>query len=369
MDAQDFRTGRNVRHVDWMPMTYVDYPPRFSRSSSEMKVIVPPSSHMRKNDILQIQGLNIRIPGRGGWIHAVQDVSLSIAAGECLGIVGESGCGKSTLCASLLQLLPPGAKADGRIVYDECDLNRLSGRKLSAIRGNEIAMIFQDPVNSLNPIRTIGSQIADKLIVHKGMSRKSARAEAARLLDLVRVPAARARLDNYPHQLSGGLCQRVMIAMALSCRPHLLIADEPTTALDVTIQAQILALIDELRRDFDMAVILVSHDLGVISRSSDRVAVMYAGRIVEEGPTDRVIGKPMHPYTRGLISASPGLDAKGGRLATIPGTVSIAGRWHGCPFAPRCNLASNVCGETMPATTAVGTGHEVGCHHLSDLQP
>ena len=313
-------------------------------------------------ELLRISGLSVRIPSRHGEIHALRHVSLEIGEGECLGIVGESGCGKSSLCAAILSLLPANVVVEGSILFQNRDLLSLPARDLARVRGSEIGMVFQDPMSALNPIRRIGAQLADKLIVHKGLSRHAATAEAVRLLDLVSLPAARQQLQAYPHELSGGMCQRVMIAMALSCRPRLLVADEPTTALDVTIQAEILALLRALRGEFAMALILVSHDLGVIAQNADRVAVMYAGRVVEEAETEALIRRPQHPYTDGLIQASPGLEQKAGRLATIPGSVAQArGNEAGCAFAPRCGFARPRCLDQTPTSGTVA-GRKVTCH-------
>jgi len=256
--------------------------------------------------VLAIKSLHVGFSGRSGLVSAVRNVSLDIAPGECLGIVGESGSGKSTVCAAVMRLLPNTAVLEGAIVFRGVELAKMSDRELTGIRGREMAMVFQDPINSLNPIRKIGDQIADRLTFHRGMNRKSAFAEAARLLEMVHIPGKADRLNDYPFELSGGLCQRIMIAMALACRPKLLIADEPTTALDVTIQAQIVALIGELRRELNMAVILVSHDLGVIARSSDRIAVMYSAELVEYGASEDVLHRPANPYTQSLIAAYRG---------------------------------------------------------------
>ncbi|TWI29544.1 ABC transporter ATP-binding protein [Mesorhizobium tianshanense] len=313
--------------------------------------------------LLRLDALSVRLPSRHGEVHAVRHVSLSVNAGECLGVVGESGCGKSTVCSAILSLLPDNARIDGRILFGGKDLRTISSKGISGIRGREIAMVFQDPMNSLNPVRRVGAQIADKIMVHKGLSRGAALAEAARFLDLVKVPAARERLNDYPHQLSGGLCQRIMIGMALSCEPKLLIADEPTTALDVTIQAQILSLLGELRRELGMAIILVSHDLGVIAQTSDRIAVMYAGEVVEEARTEVLLKDPKHPYTQGLIEASPGIEPTVGPLVTIPGSVvSLLGAPSGCAFAPRCRRANDKCGRMPPHLEPTSMGAMVACH-------
>ncbi|MGV3553344.1 ABC transporter ATP-binding protein [Rhizobium sp.] len=271
--------------------------------------------------VLSIKSLDVSFRGQSGLVPAVKKVDLTISSGECLGIVGESGSGKSTVCAAIMHLLPKTSVVEGQIFFRDVELAKMSDRELTAIRGREIAMVFQDPINSLNPIRRIGDQIADRLTFHRGMSRTSAFIEAARLLEMVHIPGKSDRLNDFPFELSGGLCQRVMIAMALACRPKLLIADEPTTALDVTIQAQIVALIGELRRELEMAIILVSHDLGVIARSSDRIAVMYSGEVVEQGRSEDVLHNPANPYTRSLIAAYRGSAT----IAVAPNT-SIAAK-------------------------------------------
>src|SRR5947209_13487311 len=299
--------------------------------------------------LIEIQDLRTQFVTDDGLVTAVDGVSFTIPRGKTLGLVGESGCGKSVTGLSLLQLVPPpGRVAGGRILYyreaggEPLDLAALSPRSdaMRAIRGNEIAMIFQEPMTSLNPVYTIGDQIGEAVMLHQGVKRKEARERAIAMLDRVGIASPRQRVDEYPHQLSGGMRQRAMIAMALSCRPALLIADEPTTALDVTIQAQILDLLRELQEgeESGMAILLISHDLGVIAELADEVVVMYAGRVVERGPVDALFYEPLHPYTRGLLRSIPVLGSpKKERLTSIPGIVpSLLALPSGCPFRPRC---------------------------------
>ena len=310
--------------------------------------------------LLSVEGLGVAM----GGVPVLEDVSFAIAPGETLGLVGESGCGKSVTALSIMRLLPepPARIASGRIVFDGTDLLDLDAERLRSIRGDRIAMIFQEPMTSLNPVFTIGDQIGESLIVHRGASRAAARAEAARLLDLVGIPAAASRLDRYPHELSGGQRQRAMIAIALACKPRLLIADEPTTALDVTVQAQILDLIARLRRELGMAVLLITHDLGVVAEFCDRVAVMYAGRIVEEAPATALFAAPGHRYTEALLRSMPAANAPGRDLPSIPGSVPPpAARGAGCVFAPRCGFATPRCRAALPLLGA--PPHRLRCWH------
>jgi oligopeptide/dipeptide ABC transporter ATP-binding protein len=310
--------------------------------------------------LLSVEGLGVAM----GGVPVLEDVSFAIAPGETLGLVGESGCGKSVTALSIMRLLPepPARIASGRIVFDGTDLLDLDAERLRSIRGDRIAMIFQEPMTSLNPVFTIGDQIGESLIVHRGASRAAARAEAARLLDLVGIPAAASRLDRYPHELSGGQRQRAMIAIALACKPRLLIADEPTTALDVTVQAQILDLIARLRRELGMAVLLITHDLGVVAEFCDRVAVMYAGRIVEEAPATALFAAPGHRYTEALMRSMPAANAPGRDLPSIPGSVPPpAARGAGCVFAPRCGFATPRCRAELPPLGA--PPHRLRCWH------
>jgi oligopeptide/dipeptide ABC transporter ATP-binding protein len=309
--------------------------------------------------LLDVAGLSVAM----GDALVLDDVSFAISPGETLGLVGESGCGKSVTALSIMRLLPdpPARVVGGRIAFGGVDLLGLGDAALRAIRGDRIAMIFQEPMTSLNPVFTIGDQIGESLIVHRGASRAAARAEATRLLDLVGIPAAASRIDRYPHELSGGQRQRAMIAIALACKPALLIADEPTTALDVTVQAQILDLIARLRRELGMAVLLITHDLGVVAEFCDRVAVMYAGRIVEEADADTVCAAPRHPYTAGLLASVPDLSRSGRATAAIPGSPPRPGFDESCAFAPRCAHAQAACRQDRPHRRAVGPS-TVSCH-------
>src|ERR1700704_1272428 len=275
--------------------------------------------------LLEVKNLATHFPTRAGLVRAVNGVSFHLDRGELLGLVGESGCGKSITALSIMRLVaPPGEIVSGEILFDGRDLLKFSNAEMRALRGNDIAMIFQDPMTSLNPVFTVGEQIAEALRLHRKLSRKDARAAAVEAMREVSIPDPARRIDDYPHQLSGGMRQRVMIAMALACDPKLLIADEPTTALDVTIQAQILELLNELRKNRELAVLLITHDLGVVAEVADRVAVMYTGRIVEESPVDELFARPKHPYTEGLLRSVPRLTAKdvakAERLQTIEGT-------------------------------------------------
>jgi peptide/nickel transport system ATP-binding protein/oligopeptide transport system ATP-binding protein len=292
--------------------------------------------------LLEVNKLQTHFPTRAGLVRAVDDVSLYIDRGELLGLVGESGCGKSITALSIMRLIaPPGKIAAGEIIFDGKDLLRLSDAQMRQIRGDDIAMIFQDPMTSLNPVFTVGEQISEALRLHRKLSRREARLATIEAMREVAIPDPVRRIDDYPHQLSGGMRQRIMIAMALACNPKLLIADEPTTALDVTIQAQILELLNELRKQRELAILLITHDLGVVAEVADRVAVMYTGRIVEESPVNELFARPRHPYTEGLLRSVPKLNAedviKKERLETIEGTVpSPTDLPPGCHFAPRC---------------------------------
>ncbi len=319
---------------------------------------------MSAEPLLRVDGLGVQFLGDGGWITAVEDVGFHVDARECLGIVGESGSGKSVTALSILGLharrttrIPAGS-----IRYDGQELLRLPDRALRRLRGGEIAMIFQDPMSSLNPVLTIADQISETLMIHQGLSAGAARNQAVRLLELVRIPDAARRVDEYPHRLSGGMRQRVMIAIAIACRPRLLIADEPTTALDVTIQAQILELLRDLQEELGMAVLLISHDLGVIAQFAHRVMVMYAGRVAETAPAEALFRRPVHPYTAGLLAAMPQLEGESDRLATIPGSIPDAARViAGCRFNPRCPQAEPGCLASPPPLLMAGPGHFVRC--------
>ncbi len=314
--------------------------------------------------LLEIQDLSTHFQTPHGIVQAVDQVSIGLDAGEVLGIVGESGCGKSVLSLSILRLLPmpPAFFAGGRILFEGRDLLTAPADALRRIRGNRISMIFQEPMTALNPVFTIGNQLSEVFRVHWQLDGGAALQKSEEMLAKVGVPAPRRRLREYPYQLSGGMRQRVMIAMALACRPALLIADEPTTALDVTIQAQILELMNQLRRELETAIIIISHDLGVIAETADRVAVMYTGRIVETADTLALFENPLHPYTRGLMRAIPALVGSGGELYEIKGVVpSLLALPPGCPFNPRCLLAGDICRERMPELHEVAAGHRAAC--------
>jgi peptide/nickel transport system ATP-binding protein len=319
---------------------------------------------MAEQPLLSVENLTVQFRGDAGWVTAIDGVDFSVRPGECLGIVGESGSGKSVSTLSILRLHSPANTryAAGVIRYGGRDLLTLPQRRLRQIRGGEIAMIFQDPMSSLNPVLTIADQIMEPLRQHQGLSARAARRQAIELLDMVRISDASRRVDDYPHRLSGGMRQRVMIAIAVACRPKLLIADEPTTALDVTIQSQILGLLRDLQREIGMSVILITHDLGVVAEFAQRVVVMYAGRVVESASVAALFERPMHPYTEGLIQAVPDPDEDVHRLSTIPGNIpdpstSIAG----CRFNPRCRHAVNSCLAEPPALIDAGAGHFARC--------
>jgi oligopeptide transport system ATP-binding protein len=314
--------------------------------------------------LLSVDGLEVRFWTNRGTVHAVNGVSFEIDAGETLGIVGESGCGKSVTSLAILGLLPRAGRATGGSAhFDGRDLLTMSDRELRDVRGKEIAMIFQDPMTSLNPVLTIGRQIREALETHFGMDRKEANARAAELLDQVGIPSAKERIGDYPHQFSGGMRQRAMIAMALACQPKLLIADEPTTALDVTIQAQILDLLRVLVSELDTALILITHDLGVVAGMCERVNVMYGGTFVETGAAEQVFGTPRHPYTLGLLQSVPRLDTPRGRqLQPIAGAPrDMLQAPHACPFQPRCRFAIESCSAEVPPLTEIEPGHYVAC--------
>ena len=314
--------------------------------------------------VLAVEDLGVEFPTSRGAVKAVSGLSFSLGAGETLAIVGESGCGKSTAAMSILGLLAMRGpcRVTGRVLLEGRDLMALSPRAMREVRGRGIGMIFQDPMMALNPVFTIGWQIAESLRIHQGLSAGAAHKRAIELLDLVGIPSPAERCDQYPHNLSGGMRQRVMIAIALACQPKVLIADEPTTALDVTIQAQVLALIQRLKRELGMAVLLITHDLGVVWEVADRVAVMYAGRKVEEAPVADLFGAPAHPYARGLLRAARWKDDTSGRLPEIGGTVpSPLAMPKGCSFAPRCGRVAADCGKAPPALT--GTARQVACYH------
>ncbi len=321
--------------------------------------------------LLAVENLTVDIPLGGRTLHAVRGVSFEIRRGETLCVVGESGSGKSLTSLALMNLLPGRLKRSAaRLEFDGVDLSAISERRMSDLRGDRMAMIFQEPMTSLNPAYTIGNQLAEPLMRHRKVSRAEAEARAVHLLERVGITAAARRMGQYPHQLSGGLRQRVMIAMALMCDPDLLIADEPTTALDVTIQAQILLLMKEIQKEFGIAVMLITHDLGVVARIADRVAVMYAGEIVESGPVGPLFADPAHPYTRGLLACipQPGKTAPGEPLGSIPGLVpSLTGRVAGCVFRNRCPLAEAACAAEVPVAH-LADGRAVRCIHAEDAR-
>ena len=321
--------------------------------------------------LLEVDNLQTHFATPDGVVRAVEGVSFRVGAGETLGVVGESGCGKTVTAMSILRLIqePPG-KIAGAIRFDGRNLLERSEQEMRDIRGNSISMIFQEPMTSLNPVLTVGRQIGETLRLHQGLGQKAAEARAVEMLGLVGIAEPRRRANEYPHQLSGGMRQRVMIAIALACNPKLLIADEPTTALDVTIQAQILDLMADLKKRVGAAIILITHDLGVVAEIAERVMVMYAGRKVEEAPVANLFREPRHPYTRGLLGALPKLGSSlapgNGKLAEIPGVVpDLKRRITGCVFAPRCASARDICREVAPALEAKAKGHSAACHFAS----
>lgn len=313
--------------------------------------------------LLDVNGLSVRFRTEDGEVAAVQDASFQLALGETLCLLGESGSGKTVTMRALMRLLPPTARIDGSIMLDGIDVLALERKGLQRIRGSTVAMIFQDPMAALDPVYTIGRQIIEAIVAHEGTGRARARARAIELLEMVQIPAASRRLEAYPHELSGGLRQRAMIALALSCRPKLLLADEPTTALDATVQIQVLLLLRELQRELGMAVMIVTHDLGVACEVADRVAVMYAGRFVETSTISELIGDPRHPYSIGLLASTVDDGARGKALTPIPGAPPDLARLPpGCAFAPRCARAVQVCTQQAPPVVDTGIGRQVRCH-------
>jgi peptide/nickel transport system ATP-binding protein/oligopeptide transport system ATP-binding protein len=319
-----------------------------------------------KTSILQVKNLVTNFKTSVGTLRAVDGVSFDVARGETLGIVGESGCGKSVTALSIMRLVDdPGVIESGEVLYGgtgaQVDILKLPMAEMRRIRGNKIAMIFQEPMTSLNPVLTVGTQISEVLRLHEGLGKKEALDKAVEMLSKVHIPMPEKRIRAYPHQMSGGMRQRIMIAMALCCKPDVLICDEPTTALDVTIQAQILSLIEEMKNSTGAAVIMITHDLGVISEIADRVAVMYTGRIIEEGSKMDVLAAPLHPYTEGLLNAAPRIDRDCEELEVIPGAVpNLASLPKGCYFRPRCRRATKVC-ETSPTRFEGKNGRSVSC--------
>jgi peptide/nickel transport system ATP-binding protein len=328
---------------------------------------LPPESPASAAPLLELDDLKVYFASRDGIFRAVDGVSFTLEPGETLGIVGESGCGKSVTALSVLRLIPspPSVVAGGAIRYRGADLLQASEKRMRDLRGNEISMIFQDPMTSLNPVLSIGEQIAETVVLHQKLGRRAAWDRAVEMLERVNIPAPARRAKEYPHQFSGGMRQRAMIALALACNPNVLIADEPSTALDVTIQAQIIDLMQKLKEEFGTAIIMITHDLGVVAETCARVLVMYAGRKVEEAPVAELFREPLHPYTQGLLASIPRLDLLGGarkRLAEIPGMVpSQSGRWAGCSFAPRCPKATDRCRESAPGLEPAGEGRVVAC--------
>jgi len=317
--------------------------------------------------MLEIKGLKTHFKTDDGWLHAVDGVDMTLDAGETLCVVGESGCGKSVTAKTVMKLIdmPPGKIVAGQVLWQGRDLVPLSPQEMQGIRAKEIAIIFQEPMTSLNPVFTVGEQIAESLRLHEGLSHKDAMDRAVEMLRLVRIPTPERRVKDYPHQFSGGMRQRVMIAIALACKPKLLIADEPTTALDVTIQAQILDLMAELKSTMGMAVMLITHAMGVVAEVAQRVVVMYAGKVVEEATVEELFANPRHPYTQGLIRSIPRIDLAAShktRLEAIPGTVpKLIEPAEGCRFAGRCKHATPACTATTPPLREIAPGHKVAC--------
>ena len=317
--------------------------------------------------LLEIRGLKTHFATDDGILQAVDGVDLVIAPGETVGMVGESGCGKTVTALSILKLIamPPGRIVDGQIFWQGRDLVPLRMQDMNEIRSKQIAIVFQEPMTSLNPVYTVGAQIAEVVRRHEGLSRRAALAKTVEMLRLVQIPNPQRRVHDFPHQFSGGMRQRVMIAMALSCSPKLLIADEPTTALDVTIQAQILELLQDLKSRFSMAIMLITHAMGVVAETAQRVVVMYAGKVIEEAPVEQLFGRPRHPYTQGLIRSIPRLDraaTRKTRLEAIAGVVpSLINPPAGCRFAPRCRFAAPLCWEALPPLREIEPGHKVAC--------
>ena len=313
--------------------------------------------------LLRVRDLGVSFATADGTVHAVNGVDLTVEAGQSLAVVGESGSGKSQIMFAVMGLLAPNATASGSVEFDGAELLGLGESEFNRIRASQIAMVFQDPMTSLNPYMRIADQMTEVLTLHRGMSRREALAESVRALDAMEVPAAKARIGMYPHEFSGGMRQRVLIAMALSCRPRLLIADEPTTALDVTVQSRIMRLLSEMRAQFDTAVILVTHDLGIVAGSCDEMVVLYGGRVMESGPVDGIFAAPRHPYTRGLLDAVPRLDRDDESLSAIPGDPLSMNRLPaGCPFAARCPRVAERCHDDRPALESHARGRRFACH-------
>ena len=322
---------------------------------------------MTAEHLLEIRNLKTYFDVRGGVLKAVDDVSLTIKSGETLGLVGESACGKSVTASSIMRLIPipPGRIAGGEIIFEGVNVLKLPESEMRKVRGNKISMIFQEPMTSLNPVFTVGDQVAEVIRLHKKLSQHETRNRVIEAFRLVRIPAPESRINEYPHQMSGGMRQRVMIAMALACYPKLMIADEPTTALDVTIQAQILDLMNKLKEETGASILFITHDLGVIAEMAQRVAVMYAGKIMEEADVDTLFAEPKHPYTMGLMNSIPilGIGKTQRRLSTIAGVVpSLFKLPEGCLFHERCSVFQEKCGQLEPPMIDLGNGHFVRCH-------
>ena len=323
--------------------------------------------------LLDIRGLKTHFKTDDGWLHAVDGVDIAIDAGQTVCVVGESGCGKSVTAKTVMKLIdmPPGKIVAGQVLWKGRDLVPLGSDAMRKIRAKEIAIVFQEPMTSLNPVYTVGDQIAESVRLHEGMSRKEAMNRAVEMLKLVNIPTPEKRVRDYPHQFSGGMRQRVMIAIALACNPQLLIADEPTTALDVTIQAQILELMVELKERLGMAIMLITHAMGVVAETAQRVVVMYAGQVVEEAPVGSLFARPLHPYTQGLIRSIPRIDTAAThkvRLEAIPGTVpKLINPAPGCRFADRCKFVRPACRDATPALRELAPGHKVACFFAEEL--
>ena len=342
-----------------------------STERTEGAPVVAATDGAKREVLLEIEGLRTWFHTDEGVAKAVDGVSFSVRKGETLGVVGESGCGKSVTALSVMQLvpMPPGKFEGGRILFRGEDLLTKSGEEMRAVRGNEIAMIFQEPMSSLNPVFTAGNQIMETVMLHQGLDKEDARLHAIEMLRKVGIPSPEQRVDEYPHQLSGGMRQRVMIAIAMACDPALLIADEPSTALDVTIQAQILDLMRELQDSEGMSMLLITHDLAVVAETAHHVAVMYAGKVVEYASVEELFARPRHPYTIGLFRSLPDLAEAGERLETIPGIVPSAFHFpSGCRFRTRCPIATDRCASEEPQLSSLegGEEHTVACHHLEE---
>ena len=340
----------------------------FDRAHAPAPDDAAPAEGAHDAPLIRLRDLTVEFDQGDRWVRALHGVDLELRRGEALGMVGESGCGKSITWLAALGLLGPRARVGGSVRLEGVEILGRSDRALSRLRGKRAALIFQDPASSLNPVQRIGRQLGESLRLHRGLEGRAARDEARRLLDRVGIANAAQRLDEYPHEMSGGMNQRVMIAMALAGEPDLLIADEPTTALDATIQAQILDLLHDLRAETGMALVLISHDLGVIADMAERVAVMYGGRVVEEAPAEALFAAPAHPYARGLMAALPDLDGPRRRLTAIPGTVPSPDKLPpGCAFAPRCAAATPACSESAQVLRPFGPGRRVACRRAEAL--